>query len=193
MSKKTARGELADRVGTEEADRLTQMFLDDLMTKREAAAELGMSLSVFEYRLSQGDTKYARLLSETVKPHGQPRWVILREPIPGRPKTTLEGLRELFGQDEADRLVGLFLSQLMLADEAAAIVGMPAKTLRADMYKGVVPYSRKLDPAAHKSPWVVLPDALPAIKKRRVERSSVHDAILSNGGVSGKPGAIQEG
>jgi hypothetical protein len=47
---------------------------------------------------------------------------------------------------------------------------MPAKTLRADMYKGVVPYSRKLEPAAHKSPWVVLPDALPAIKKKREGR-----------------------
>ena len=58
----------------------------------------------------------------------------------------------------------------MLADEAAAIVGMPAKTLRADMYKGVVPYSRKLEPSAHKSPWVVLPDALPAIKKKREGR-----------------------
>jgi hypothetical protein len=146
------------------------MFLDDLMTKREAASELGMSLSVFEYRLSLGDTKYARLLSETVKPHGQPRWVILREPIPGRPKTVIEALGETVGPEKADRLIGLFLSELMLADEAAAIVGVPAKTLRADMYKGVVPYSRKLDPAAHKSPWVVLPDALPVIKKKREGR-----------------------
>ena len=167
MSKKTAHAELVSRVGADEADRLTQMFLDDLMTKREAAAELGMSQSVFEYRLSLGDTKYARLLSETVKPHAQPRWVILREPIPGRPKTAIETLRELLGPAEADRLIALFLSGLMLADEAAAIVGMPAKTLRADMYKGVVPYSRKLDPAAHKSPWVLLPDALPAIMMKR--------------------------
>jgi hypothetical protein len=170
MSKRTARSELVGRVGADEADRLTQMFLDDLMTKREAAAELGMSLSVFEYRLSLGDTKHARLLSETVKPHGQPRWVIVREPIPGRPQTTREVLGELFGPEEADRLVDLFLSELMLADEAAAIVGMPAKTLRADMYKGVVPYSRKLDPAGHKSPWVVLPDALPTVKKKREGR-----------------------
>jgi hypothetical protein len=58
----------------------------------------------------------------------------------------------------------------MLADEAAAIVEMPAKTLRADMYKGVVPFSRTLDPMAHKSPWVVSPDAPPAIKKRREGR-----------------------
>jgi hypothetical protein len=170
MTKRTARSELAGRVGADEADRLTQMFLDDLMTKREAAAELGMSLSVFEYRLSLGDTKHARLLSETVKPHGQPRWVIVREPIPGRPQTTREVLGELFGPEEADRLVDLFLSELMLADEAAALVGMPAKTLRADMYKGVVPYSRKLDPAGHKSPWVVLPDALPTVKKKREGR-----------------------
>ena len=170
MTKRTAHAELVDRLGADEADRLTQMFLEDLMTKREAAAELGMSLSVFEYRLSQGDTKHARLMSESVKPHGQPRWVVVREPIPGRSQTAREALGELLGQEEADRLVSLFLSELMLADEAAAIVGMPAKTLRADMYKGVVPYSRKLDPAAHKSPWVVLPDALPAIKKKREGR-----------------------
>lgn len=170
MTKRTAHAELVDRLGNDEADRLTQMFLEDLMTKREAAAELGMSLSVFEYRLSQGDTKHARLMSESVKPHGQPRWVVVREPIPGRPRTAREVLGELLGPEEADRLVGLFLSELMLADEAAAIVGMPAKTLRADMYKGVVPYSRKLDPSAHKSPWVVLPDALPAIKKKREGR-----------------------
>ena len=170
MTKRTAHAELIDRLGVDEADRLTQMFLEDLMTKREAAAELGMSLSVFEYRLSQGDTKHARLMSESVKPHGQPRWVVVREPIPGRPQTAREALGELFGPEEADRLVGLFLSELMLADEAAAIVGMPAKTLRADMYKGVVPYSRKLEPSAHKSPWVVLPDALPAIKKKREGR-----------------------
>ena len=170
MTKRTAHAELVDRLGADEADRLTQMFLEDLMTKREAAAELGMSLSVFEYRLSQGDTKHARLMSESVKPHGQPRWVVVREPIPGRPRTAREALGELLGQEEADRLVSLFLSELMLADEAAAIVGMPAKTLRADMYKGVVPYSRKLDPSAHKSPWVVLPDALPAIKKKREGR-----------------------
>jgi len=170
MPKKTAHAELVDRLGVAEADRLTQMFLEDLMTKREAAAELGMSLSVFEYRLSQGDTKHARLLSESVKPHGQPRWVIVREPIPGRLQTAREALGEQLGPEEADRLVSLFLSELMLADEAAAIVGMPAKTLRADMYKGVVPYSRKLDPSAHKSPWVVLPDALPVIKKKREGR-----------------------
>ena len=170
MTKRTAHAELVGRVGADEADRLTQMFLEDLMTKREAAAELGMSLSVFEYRLSQGDTKHARLMSESVKPHGQPRWVVVREPIPSRPQTAREALGELLGPEEADRLVGLFLSELMLADEAAAIVGMPAKTLRADMYKGVVPYSRKLDPTAHKSPWVVLPDALPAIKKKREGR-----------------------
>jgi hypothetical protein len=170
MTKKTAHAELVERVGVEEADRLTQMFLEDLMTKREAAAELGMSLSVLEYRLSQGDTKHARLMSESVKPHGQRRWVVVREPIPGRPQTARESLSELLGPEEADRLVGLFLSELMLADEAAALVGMPAKTLRADMYKGVVPYSIKLDPAAHKSPWVVLPDALPAIKKKREGR-----------------------
>jgi DNA-directed RNA polymerase specialized sigma24 family protein len=170
MTKRTAHAELIDRLGVDEADRLTQMFLEDLMTKREAAAELGMSLSVFEYRLSQGDTKHARLMSESVKPHGQPRWVVVREPIPGQPRTAREALGELLGPEEADRLVGLFLSELMLADEAAAIVGMPAKTLRADMYKGVVPYSRKLDPSAHKSPWVVLPDALPAIKKKREGR-----------------------
>ena len=170
MTKRTAHAELVDRLGADEADRLTQMFLEDLMTKREAAAELGMSLSVFEYRLSQGDTKHARLMSESVKPHGQPRWVVVREPIPGRSQTAREALGELLGQEEADRLVSLFLSELMLADEAAAIIGMPAKTLRADMYKGVVPYSRKLEPSAHKSPWVVLPDALPAIKKKREGR-----------------------
>jgi hypothetical protein len=170
VTKKTARAELVARVGADEADRLTQMFLDDLMTKREAAAELGMSLSVFEYRLSQGDTKYARLMSESVKPHGQPRWVILREPIPGRAETALEALRKVLGDEEADRIVGRFLSEVMLADEAAAIVGMPAKTLRADMYKGVVPYSRKLEPTAHKSPWVVLPDALAGIKSKREGR-----------------------
>lgn len=170
MTKKTAHAELVGLLGTDEADRLTQMFLDDLMTKREAAAELGMSQSVFEYRLSLGDTKYARLLSETVKPHAQPRWVVVREPIPGRPMTALEALGESLGREEADRLIGVLLSELMLADEAAAIVGMPAKTLRADMYKGVVPFSRKLDPTAHKSPWVVLPDALPAIKRKREGR-----------------------
>lgn len=170
MTKRTAHAELVGLVGADEADRLTQMFLEDLMTKREAATELGMSLSVFEYRLSQGDTKYARLLSESVKPHGQPRWVILREPIPGRPQTALAAMHELFGPEDADRLIALFLSELMLADEAAAIVGMPAKTLRADMYKGVVPYCKKLEPAAHKSPWVVLPDALSAIRKKREGR-----------------------
>lgn len=87
MTKRTAHAELVDRLGNDEADRLTQMFLEDLMTKREAAAELGMSLSVFEYRLSQGDTKHARLMSESVKPHGQPRWVVVREPIPGNSAT----------------------------------------------------------------------------------------------------------
>lgn len=167
MAKKTAHTELVSAVGTDEAERLTQMLLADLMTKREAAAELGMSLSVYEYRLSQGDTKFARLMSETVKPHGQRRWVVLREPIPGRPETALEALRGLLGTERADEIAEQFLRELMLADEAAAIVGMPAKTLRADMYKGVVPYSRKLDPSAHKSPWVVLPDALPEIRSKR--------------------------
>jgi hypothetical protein len=166
VTRKTAYAELVARPGADEADRLTQMFLDDLMTKREAAAELDMSLSVFEYRLSQGDTKYARLMSDSVKPHGQPRWVILREPIPGRAVTALEALRKALGPEAADRLVGLLLSELLLANEAAKIVGMPAKTLRADVYKGFVPYSRKLDPVAHKSQWVVLPDALPGIKKK---------------------------
>jgi DNA-directed RNA polymerase specialized sigma24 family protein len=163
----TARETLVKRLGAAEADRLIEMLLDDLMTKREAASELGMSLSVLEYRLSQGDTKYARSLSESVKPHGQHRWVILREPLPGRPETALGALREVLSAEDADKIVAKFLSDLMLADEAAAAVGMPAKTLRADMYKGVVPYSKKLEPAAHKSPWVVLADALPAIRERR--------------------------
>jgi hypothetical protein len=167
MSEKTAHAELVERLGTDEADRLTEMFLGDLMTKREAAAELGMSLSVFEYRLSQGDTKYARLMSESVKPHGQPRWVVLREPIPGRPETAIGALQRLLGAEEGDRIARQFLSELMLADEAAAVVGMPAKTLRADMYKGVVPYSTKLDPSGKKSPWVVLPDALSEIRNKR--------------------------
>jgi hypothetical protein len=170
VAKKTARAELVGRVGAETADRLAQMFLEDLMTAREAAVELGMSRSVLEYRLAHGDWKHARLMYEEVKEHAQSRWVIVREPMPSKAKTTLVALAELLGPEEADRLIGLFLSQLLLANEAAKIVGMPAKTLRADMYKGIVPYCRKLDPIAHKSPWVVLPDALPAIKKKREGR-----------------------
>lgn len=166
MSKKTARAELVGRVGTEEADRLAQMFLDDLMTIRLAAEELNLSRRVIQYRLLCGDTRHARNMAEPDKPHAQPRWVLVREPMPGRPPTLEAVLTDLVGRDEADRLINSFLDSLMLADEAAAIVGMPAKTLRADMYKGVVPYSKKLDPVARKSPWVVLPDALPALKQR---------------------------